>query len=159
MIVPSHVQSRILIGCPGPARPVARFWACPVVPLSRYNEGTSATLSQKVPLSRHLGNPTSDRLTYPIAMIHSCGLVIWNYLIISEEGLVNWCEKFWNAMEAVCVKRVEGLFGVAGNLRCPCPLKWVAVTWLALRLFVCWELLLTPPFNRPNMFGWLKLEK
>ena len=30
-----------------PSRPVARFRACPVVPLSRNNEGTSVPLSQK----------------------------------------------------------------------------------------------------------------
>ena len=63
----SRVPSRILavparpvpnFGCPGPSRPLARFLACPVVPLSRDNEGTSVPLSQKVALSRPVGNPT-----------------------------------------------------------------------------------------------------
>ena len=40
VIVPSHVPSQILIGCPGQSRPLSRFLACPVVPLSRDNEGT-----------------------------------------------------------------------------------------------------------------------
>ena len=43
-------------GCPGPSRPLARFLACPVVPLSRDNEGTSVPLSRKVALSRPVGN-------------------------------------------------------------------------------------------------------
>ena len=43
-----------------PSRPVARFWACPVVPLSRDNEETSVPLSRKVPLSRPVGNPITD---------------------------------------------------------------------------------------------------
>ena len=43
-------------GCPSPARPLARFLACPVVPLSRDNDGTSVHLSQKVALSRPVGN-------------------------------------------------------------------------------------------------------
>ena len=41
---------------PGPSRPVARFWACPVVPLSRDKEGISVPLSRKVALSRPVGN-------------------------------------------------------------------------------------------------------
>ena len=50
----SRVPSRFLaiparpvpnFGCPGPSCPLARFWACPVVPLSRDNEGTSVSLS------------------------------------------------------------------------------------------------------------------
>ena len=53
----SRVPSRILavsahpilsFGCPGPSRPLARFLACPVVFLSRDNEGTSVPLSQQV---------------------------------------------------------------------------------------------------------------
>ena len=47
-------------GCPGPSRPLARFLACPVVPLSRDNEGTSVPLSRKVALSRPIGNPSSQ---------------------------------------------------------------------------------------------------
>ena len=39
-------------GCPVSSRPLARFLACLVVPLSRENEGTSVPLSQKVALSR-----------------------------------------------------------------------------------------------------------
>ena len=38
-------------GCPSPSHTSARFLACPVVPLSRDNEGTSVPLSQKVALS------------------------------------------------------------------------------------------------------------
>ena len=47
-------------GCPGPSRPLARFLACPVVPLSRDNDGTSFPLSRKVALSRPVGNATMD---------------------------------------------------------------------------------------------------
>jgi hypothetical protein len=47
-------------GCPDPSRPFARFLACPVVPLSRDNEETSVPLSQKVALSRPVGNPISN---------------------------------------------------------------------------------------------------
>ena len=44
--------------CPDPSRPLARFLACPVVPLSRDNEGTSVPLSRKVALSRPVRNPS-----------------------------------------------------------------------------------------------------
>ena len=63
----SRVPSRILtvpahpvpnFGCPGTSRPLARFLACPVVPLSQGYEGTSVPLSQKVALSRPVGNPS-----------------------------------------------------------------------------------------------------
>ena len=45
-----------------PSRPLARFLACPIVPLSRDNEGTSVPLSRKVALSRPVGNPSWNRL-------------------------------------------------------------------------------------------------
>ena len=48
-------------GCPGPSRLLARFLAGPVVPLSRVNEGTSVPLSQKVALSRSIGNPNLNQ--------------------------------------------------------------------------------------------------
>ena len=54
-LVPSCVPSWILTGCP-----LARFWACPVVPLSRDNEETSVPLSRKVVLSRLVGNPIKN---------------------------------------------------------------------------------------------------
>ena len=41
-----------------PASPVARFWACTVVPLSWDNEGNSVPLSRSPGLSRTIGNPT-----------------------------------------------------------------------------------------------------
>ena len=41
-----------------PSRPVAKFWACPVVPLSRDKEEIAVPLSRKVALSRPVGNPT-----------------------------------------------------------------------------------------------------
>ena len=79
------------------------------------------------------------------------------YLNVNDEGFVNWWEKLWNAMEAVCVKSVDGLFGVGGNLRWPWPLIW-ALTWLVLWFMLgCWVPLPTPNF--PNKLGWLKLEK
>ena len=54
-------------GCPGPSRPLVRFLACPVVPLSRDKEETSVPLSRKVALSRpvHMYNrnlPSLDGL-------------------------------------------------------------------------------------------------
>merc|ERR1719418_157499 len=64
----SRVPSRILavparpvpnFGCPGPSRPLVRFLACPVVPLSQDKEETSVPLSRKVVLSRPVGNPIS----------------------------------------------------------------------------------------------------
>ena len=67
----SHVPSRILavpawpvpdFGCPGPSRPLARFLACPVVPLSRDNDETSVPLSRKVALSRPVGNASLNRV-------------------------------------------------------------------------------------------------
>ena len=67
----SRVPSRILavparpvpnFGCPGPSRPLVRFLARPVVPLSRDKEKTSVPLSRKVALSRPVGNPSSDGL-------------------------------------------------------------------------------------------------
>ena len=39
-----------------PSHPMARFWACPVVPLSRDNDETSVPLSRKAALSRSVGN-------------------------------------------------------------------------------------------------------
>ena len=44
-----------------------------------------------------------------VILIDRFKLTYISYLNVSEDGLVNWCEKFWNAMEAVCVKRVDGL--------------------------------------------------
>ena len=52
------VLSRILTGCPGPSRPMARFWACPIIPLSRDNEETSVFLSCGTRKSRPVGNPS-----------------------------------------------------------------------------------------------------
>ena len=43
-------------GCSDPSRPLARFLACPVVPLSWDNDGISVPLSRKVSLSRPVGN-------------------------------------------------------------------------------------------------------
>ena len=58
------VQARFVAKCqnPVPACSVARFWACPVVPLSRDNKGTSVLLSHGPRKSRPIGNPDS-RLT------------------------------------------------------------------------------------------------
>ena len=62
----SRVPSRILavpacpvlnFGCPGPSRPLVRFLACSVVPLSWDKEETSVPLSRKVALSCPVGNP------------------------------------------------------------------------------------------------------
>ena len=49
-------------GCPGPSCPLARFLACPVVPLSRDNEGTSVLLSRKVALFRPVENPLVTKI-------------------------------------------------------------------------------------------------
>ena len=67
-------------------------------------------------------------------------------------------------MDAVCVNKVEGLLGVAGNLRWPpWPFKCVAI-WLPLGIGTCplgaaevVVVALLP--NRPNRLGWLKLLK
>ena len=62
----SRVPSRILavparpvadFSCPGPSHPLARFWACPVVHLSRDHKGTSVPFSRKLALSCPVGNP------------------------------------------------------------------------------------------------------
>ena len=69
----SRVPSRILavpahpvldFGYPGPSRPLARFLACPVVPLSRDKEETPVPLSQKFVLSRPVGNPSFYALKF-----------------------------------------------------------------------------------------------
>ena len=82
----SRVPSRILavparpvpnFGCPGPSRPLARFLACPIVPLSRDNEGTCVPVSRKVALSHPVGNPTT---------IHYVIKAIW---------IRNWIFHFW----------------------------------------------------------------
>ena len=49
-----------------PSRPVAGFWACPVVPLSWDNEETSVPLSRKVAVSRPVGNPSWEQILYRI---------------------------------------------------------------------------------------------
>ena len=61
--VPRDVPGRDGTSCqnPVPSRPVAKFWACPVVPLSWDNEGISVPLSRKVAPSRPVGNPSSDK--------------------------------------------------------------------------------------------------
>ena len=85
----SHVPSRILavparsvpnFGCPGPSRSLARILACPVVPLSRDNEGTSVPLSRKVALSRPVGNATTKCNTniYLISIYDILSLLIVN---------------------------------------------------------------------------------
>ena len=58
--VPRDVPGRDGTSCqnPVPSRPVAKFWACPVVPLSRDKEEISVPLSRKVALSRPVGNPS-----------------------------------------------------------------------------------------------------
>ena len=60
--VPRDVPGRDGTSCqnPVPSRPVAKFWACPVVPLSRDKEEISVPLSRKVALSRPVGNPTLE---------------------------------------------------------------------------------------------------
>jgi hypothetical protein len=47
---------------------VARFRACPVVPLSRENEETFVLLSRKVALSRPVGNPSVYQLVMEITV-------------------------------------------------------------------------------------------
>ena len=58
--VPRDVPGRDGTSCqnPVPSRPVAKFWACPVVPLSRDKEEIAVPFSRKVALSRSVGNPT-----------------------------------------------------------------------------------------------------
>ena len=56
------------IPCPIPgfdwlSHPAAKFWACPIVPLSWDNEGISVPLSGKVALSRPVGNPSLEEYT------------------------------------------------------------------------------------------------
>ena len=51
---------------------MVRFLACPVVPLSRDNEGTSVPLSRKVALSRPVGNAN----IYP-TKLQSANFVPW----------------------------------------------------------------------------------
>ena len=45
-------------GCSSPSHPFARFLACPVVPLSGDNEGTSVPMTRKVTMSHPVGNAT-----------------------------------------------------------------------------------------------------
>ena len=51
-----------VFGYQGPSHPepLTRFLACPVVPLSRDNEGTSVPLSHKVAMSHPVWNPSFD---------------------------------------------------------------------------------------------------
>ena len=62
--------------CPGPSRPLAKFLACPVVPLSRDNEGTSVPLSQKVSLSCPVGNPNFHPSRQALSS-HLCQQMVW----------------------------------------------------------------------------------
>ena len=73
----SRVPSRILavpacpvrdFGCSDPSRPLARFLACPVVPLSRDNDGTSVPLSRQVSLSRPVGNASANYIAAQILL-------------------------------------------------------------------------------------------
>jgi hypothetical protein len=69
-----------------PSRPVARFWACPVVPLSRDNKGSSVPLSQKVALSRPVGNPNINPLIKSLlaTTVPSTGGLKWKSLLICD---------------------------------------------------------------------------
>ena len=101
------------------------------------------------------------------AVFNTFSLRVHSYLNDSEDGLVNWFDIFFKAMEAVCVNSVEGLFGVAGSLRPPPPLPppcdeggltWPLVLWntgvSSLLAFIN-RLLIEEGTNRLIRFGWL----
>ena len=71
------VPSWILTGCPGPSRPLARFLACPVVPLSRDNERTFVPLPRKVALSRPIGNPNFSYLINGLLKLGDSSFIIF----------------------------------------------------------------------------------
>ena len=95
---------------PGPSHPVARFWACPVVPLSWDNEETSVPLSRKVVLSQPVGNPNSLALycekwpkmatfmrtgkwegvmPLPLVSVNSLDLECYLYYFWNAKGILN----------------------------------------------------------------------
>ena len=91
----SRIPSRILaiparpipnFGYSGPNHPLARFLACPDVPLSQDNEGTTVPLSRKVALSRTVGNPSLDsrRQQSSILFLQSCLSAVSNSFILCE---------------------------------------------------------------------------
>ncbi len=104
VIVPSRVPSRILTGCPGLSRPVARFWACPVVPLSRDNEGTSVPLSRKVALSRPVGNTNwNPRILRPRALFYRTDCTRRSkFLMHALEVETSICRNIRSAKQCTC---------------------------------------------------------
>ena len=89
VIVPSRVLSRILAGCPGQSCPTARFWACPVVPLSRDNEGTSVMLSLCPGTTKRLMSlcPGRQENLVPLETL------VWN--VILQAISLSWIRPLW----------------------------------------------------------------
>ena len=58
--IPSRVLSWILTYCPGPCSPVARFWACSVVPLS----------GKVAPWSHLVGNPNLKNISAKLKKLY-----------------------------------------------------------------------------------------
>ena len=81
-------------GCPDPSRPLARFLACPVVPLSRDNDGISVPLSRKVSLSRPVGNANIN----PQAFINQLKFKVMTHcavFIAAQEELNHQLSHWW----------------------------------------------------------------
>ena len=92
----SRVPSRILavlarlvpnFGYPGPSCPLARFLACPVVPLSQDNEGTSDPLSQKVAYN-------ANQVIWMYSMVRRTVMDMYKHRIFIRLSLKG---QFWNS--------------------------------------------------------------
>ena len=90
-------------GCLGPSRPLARFLGCPVVPLSRDNEGTSVPLSGKVHCPVPLETLLSNNMIYQTSYyeLHNdrfCLLLSKNYELVIPWNLYEVHEKLLNQL-------------------------------------------------------------
>ena len=90
----SHVPFQILAvpAPPGPSRPLVRFLACPVVPLTRDNDGTSVPLSRKTALSHPIGNASINQTWSPVVhylKILNTDFDILNALLLSLPAFLN----------------------------------------------------------------------
>ena len=82
-------------GCPGPSRPLSRFWACPVVPLSRDNKGTSVPLSLCPGTKKFWLSRCPEKLSCPVPLeTLICTLCIYCILrIVYQQILVKMYER------------------------------------------------------------------
>ena len=92
-----------------PSRPMAKFWACPVVPLSRDKEEISVPLSRKVALSRPVGNSSVNHLQHFMSALFMSSLSSRYEKIFSHSWSLRYGTFLWDlALDLdFCLLRLE----------------------------------------------------